>query len=446
MPRIRLDINDKSIMEITDRLLGSDSDPGDPYNFAPEVIKEYMLTNVRYIDFDTESEPPTHQEGRMHWNSEDGTIELGMPGGTVILQMGEELLVKVTNKTGSTIYNGTPVYVNGAQGSRPTIAPAQANNAMTSLTVAGMTTEDIENNMSGYITNLGVVRDIDTSLFDAGDILYLSADNPGELVTTPPSAPNFVVGFGVVLFSSAEDGMVLVRTKVYPNLNRIADVSVSSATANQILLYDFVGGYWYNSDPKFGDPYGEANYTEFESNGTMVAKGSAICWEDIVLSVTSLGIGASAPDLVEINSSGIYTYAFDGLSTSEQLFGCFEVPHNYAEGTDLSPHIHWMPTTADAGDVKWCVQFYRVGTGDTFSTTPGEICAVESTNETAWEAFTTASEIIDGSDISIAEQIAFRLYRDPSDAEDTYAHDAAVLTFGIHYQIDTLGSREIYTK
>ena len=40
----------------------------------------------------------------------------------------------------------------------------------------------------------------------------------------------------------------------------------------------------------------------------------------------------------------------------------------------------------------------------------------------------------------------FRIFRDPADAADTYAHDAAILDVGIHYEKDTMGSRGITTK
>ena len=49
------------------------------------------------------------------------------------------------------------------------------------------------------------------------------------------------------------------------------------------------------------------------------------------------------------------------------------------------------------------------------------------------------SDTIDGTGITIGDQVAFRLYRDPT--QDTYQDDAVVLTFGLHYQKNSLGSR-----
>lgn len=44
----------------------------------------------------------------------------------------------------------------------------------------------------------------------------------------------------------------------------------------------------------------------------------------------------------------------------------------------------------------------------------------------------------------IGDQVAFRLYRDPN--IDTYPNDAIIITFGIHYQINSLGSRTMTAK
>ena len=58
----------------------------------------------------------------------------------------------------------------------------------------------------------------------------------------------------------------------------------------------------------------------------------------------------------------------------------------------------------------------------------------------------TNATTVSGANIKIGDQVAFRLYRNPTDAQDTYPDDACVITFGIHSQIDTLGSRNITPK
>ena len=148
-------------------------------------------------------------EGRLQWDAGDGTLEYGLPGGDVTLQVGFEMLMRVTNKSGADIGNGVPVYVSGAQGSRPTIALADADDAAKHH-VIGVTTEDIANNATGYVTAFGYVRDMDTSAWTAGDELYLST-TAGELTTSIPPYPAEVAHVGTVLFSNPASGIIAVN-------------------------------------------------------------------------------------------------------------------------------------------------------------------------------------------------------------------------------------------
>jgi hypothetical protein len=42
--------------------------------------------------------------------------------------------------------------------------------------------------------------------------------------------------------------------------------------------------------------------------------------------------------------------------------------------------------------------------------------------------------------------MVMRIYRTPTDAQDTYTSDAGLLTLGIHYQKDSFGSRQEFIK
>jgi hypothetical protein len=70
------------------------------------------------IDFDLTA-TVSGQEGRLCWNATDGTLNLGMPGGNVNLQVGQEQLIRVTNDEAVQIDNGQVVYISGATGANP---------------------------------------------------------------------------------------------------------------------------------------------------------------------------------------------------------------------------------------------------------------------------------------------------------------------------------------
>jgi hypothetical protein len=195
-----------------------------------ELTIPHGLNAVDYIQLDTTYTDGTF-EGRLQWNSADGTLEYGLPGGSVNLQVGQEVIFLARNETGSTIPNGACVYINGATGSRPTIALAKADSVLTSA-VAGVTTESIDHNSTGYVTSFGLVRDVDTSGAAAGSVIYLSATTAGEFTTTRPTAPDIKVFIGYSIFSNVSSGIIAANPTFQPSLTALNDV-LEIAPSNQ---------------------------------------------------------------------------------------------------------------------------------------------------------------------------------------------------------------------
>lgn len=193
---------------------------------------------------------------------------------------------------------------------------------------------------------------------------------------------------------------------------------------------------------RFGDVIG-GDYSEFEPDGFLLSVGGALAWKDLDIGGVELGAGASAPDLVAIAGGTILLRAFDGGVTTEQLFGCKELDHDYAEGTNLYPHVHWAPTTAAAGNVKWQLTC-SIGVAGAAMGVGNTIEIVDTAPGVAWQPKMATFPAINGAALHIGNQIAFRLFRDPN--ADTYGADAVLLTFGFHIQVNSLGSRNISSK
>ena len=189
---------------------GNDPGPGvHPVDLGTDVTGN--LNNIEHMDFDTAGS--TSAEGRIYWDTADGTLAVGQAGGTVTNQVGQEVLVRVTNKSGADIPNGKLVYMSGAQGNRPTIELADNSDAE-ALYILGMTTEDINDNATGFITVTGLVRGdsvqpINTSGMVEGDRLYL--DPVGNWTKTHPSTAGVgVIVIGTVLRVHVTDGIILM--------------------------------------------------------------------------------------------------------------------------------------------------------------------------------------------------------------------------------------------
>ncbi|MFA5037701.1 MAG: hypothetical protein WC479_11060 [Candidatus Izemoplasmatales bacterium] len=195
---------------------------------------------------------------------------------------------------------------------------------------------------------------------------------------------------------------------------------------------------------RFGDV---TNYFQISPTGHATFSGSATVFDDLRTSGTSVKIGASAPDLVTFApaTTNLQLYGFDGINTSEQVFFAIQLPHSYKEGTNITPHIHWSPTTADAGNVKWFLEYTWANNGVAFAA-PTTITVTGAAGGTAWMHNKHYFSDIVGTGKTISSMLICRLYRNPADAADTYEHDAALLEFDFHYEMDSVGSQTASSK
>jgi hypothetical protein len=186
--------------------------------------------------------------GVMQWNVEDGTLDLGLLGGNVTLQIGQETVHRVVNKTGATILNGQAVYGKGASGQRLEVALAIATSDITSAAILGVATEDIPNNQSGYVTAEGLVRGLNTHSWADGAALYLSPVTPGLLTTTKPAAPDHLVFMGFVIKGgSTGAGTIFMKPQNGYELDELHNVLITSVANGDLLLYDGAVGVWKNT-------------------------------------------------------------------------------------------------------------------------------------------------------------------------------------------------------
>lgn len=184
---------------------------------AAPVIENNNSTVTDYLDLN--SAPHISRIRRMAWNETDQTVDLGMEYG-VVQQIGMETYARVQNNTGSTIPNGTVVGFSGV-GPDDTleVSPYLADGATPTLYVLGVMTHDLpDTGEKGYCTTFGYVRDVDTSAFAVGDILYASPTVAGGLTNVKPTAPDNVVPIAAVLHVSATVGVIFVRPTIQQQL------------------------------------------------------------------------------------------------------------------------------------------------------------------------------------------------------------------------------------
>ena len=186
------------------------------------------------VDFDTAASV-VRQTGRLNWNDTEGTLEVGLKGSDVTLQIGQEIVTYAFNSDASIINNGEVVYFFSSASGKPAVKKFIADRTVNAELVIGLATEDISVAGNGYVTEFGVVRGIDTSAFSVGDILYADASTAGALTNTRPASPNAVVILGVVLDVDAVAGTILVNPHKVPDADEIFyDNTESGLTASNV--------------------------------------------------------------------------------------------------------------------------------------------------------------------------------------------------------------------
>jgi len=182
----------------------------------------------------------------MRWNDSDGTVDLGLKGGNVTLQIGQELVQRVVNKSGANLLeaNYQVVRVSDAQGQRLAVMLAQANNDANSTDTIGLVTETINNNQEGFITTSGLVRSINTTgslqgeTWVDGDVLYLSPTTAGAITNVKPTAPQHTVILGYVVYAHAVNGKIFVKCDNGYEIGELHNVYVPTPSNNDGIFWN----------------------------------------------------------------------------------------------------------------------------------------------------------------------------------------------------------------
>lgn len=181
--------------------------------------------------------------GQAKWNKTDQTLDLRMDYG-VTQQLGQEYYARVGNTTGVTIPNGTVVGFVGATSEALLVAPYLADGSSPSLYILGVMTHDLpDSGEKGYCTTWGFVRDLDTSAFSVGDLLYASPTVAGALTNVKPTAPDNVIPLAACIISDATAGVIFVRPTIqqmqyYGVFVKTTDQSPAATNTEYLLTFD----------------------------------------------------------------------------------------------------------------------------------------------------------------------------------------------------------------
>jgi hypothetical protein len=247
-----------------------------PYTGATDDVDlgEFEI-KAGQVEFD-QTPTGTAGVGIMRWNDSDGTVDLGLKGGNVTLQVGQEQVLRVVNKTATNVdlleANYQAVRVTGAQGQRLKVDLAQAINDTLSAETIGLVTETINNNQEGFITTSGLVRGINTTgslqgeTWADGDILYLSPTTAGNATKVKPVAPNHLIILGYVIRAHINQGSIFVKVDNGYEISELHDVKITTPENRDLLAYDSSDSIWKNSSFYNRSLGGVQYFNDFDSS------------------------------------------------------------------------------------------------------------------------------------------------------------------------------------
>jgi len=214
------------------------------------------------------------------------------------------------------------------------------------------------------------------------------------------------------------------------------DVGIGTTTPDETL--QIVGTFKSGEDVD--------NYSEFESDGTYVAKGDATTWDDIVGSLVATKLESVvgklnynfAENTITMQSGGSIT------NTSDRLMFNYQYPHAAIENGCMRLHIHWEQVNTNK--IEFTVQ-YRIQSNGAAKNTTWTSVTVNSTDDSVFTYVSgTLNQIteivhVDMTGAGISSTVQFRLAR-----VDSTGGDIEATFVDAHIERDTIGSREEYVK
>lgn len=265
--------------------------------------------NTRTPKFDTvQLAGGTGTEGTLSWNTDEGTVDIILPNGSV-LQVGQEGIRKVRNSTASTITNGTVVMFDGTIGNSGRIKVKPFTGGFNeALYVYGIATQDIVAGADGIITTEGKIRGVNTTgtlvgeTWAAGDILYAKPSNAGALTKVVPSDNQLKMVMASVIHAHTSGTLEIRFTPINEN-TWYTKVQTDTLIAGKI--------------PKVTTPITKS-IPRIKSDGTI---------ENSAITVDDLGnIGSATQSFNGFGGTGLKNYIINGGMMVTQRGTVFLIP------------------------------------------------------------------------------------------------------------------------
>jgi hypothetical protein len=172
-----------------------------------------------------------------------------------------DLRIIVKNDSGVTINKSNVVMAVGAVGDRIEVAKAVADGSISARYMLGLASVNILDGSEGYIQLLGEIRNLDTSSYAIGTVLYIDPNTAGGLTSTEPTSPDLAEAVAIVTRSHASTGIIFVRMwSQGESLDELHNVLITDPQNKDALVYDSSTGLWKNTVAS-SDPMNDSKFS-----------------------------------------------------------------------------------------------------------------------------------------------------------------------------------------
>ena len=164
-------------------------------------------------------------------------------------------------------------------------------------------------------------------------------------------------------------------------------------------------------------------------------------WDDLRFPASSVRLGGAAPATFQAyKSGGVLAFADN---QTQYIYVVAQMPHTWAEGTDIEAHLHWTTPVNGAGlgaeNVKWDLTYSWSNINAAIPNASTDTVTVDVQTFTADMQQYTSFGTITGTGKTYSSCLIISLSRDSTVAND-YANPAYLIEFDIHYKKNRFGT------